>query len=265
MSSYARSPAGFHSAPGRILEGSLRSVPEVRSFINGRVCRCSEQRAESSRVDVVRRLIPLRMPGGPEFVDSLQRAWGEGDAVLPIDPRLPRAAAEAVARALRVDDPVEDGDALVMATSGTTGEPKGAVLTHDAVRASALATSARLQVDPARDAWLACLPLAHVGGLSVVLRAIATGTRLVVHPSFDGGAVEQAAAEGVTLVSLVTTALQRIDASLFRVIVLGGAAPPAALPPNVVTTYGMTETGSGIVYDGMPLDGVEVSVDSVTG
>ena len=65
--------------------------------------------------------------------------------------------------------------------------------------------------------------------------------------------------------SLVPTALRRIDPSLFRVIVLGGAAPPEALPPNVVTTYGMTETGSGVVYDGVPLDGVEVAVDEDDG
>ncbi len=54
----------------------------------------------------------------------------------------------------------------------------------------------------------------------------------------------------------------RIDPTRFRVIVLGGAAPPAELPPNVVTTYGMTETASGVVYDGQPLDGVEVSVEA---
>ncbi len=65
--------------------------------------------------------------------------------------------------------------------------------------------------------------------------------------------------------SLVPTALRRIDPSLFRVIVLGGAAPPETLPPNVLTTYGMTETGSGVVYDGVPLEGVEVAVDDDDG
>ena len=55
-----------------------------------------------------------------------------------------------------------------MATSGTSGQPKGVVLTHDAVAASARATSMALGVDPARHTWLACLPLAHIGGLSVV-------------------------------------------------------------------------------------------------
>ena len=65
--------------------------------------------------------------------------------------------------------------------------------------------------------------------------------------------------------SLVPTALRRIDASLFRVIVLGGAAPPEALPAERLATYGMTETGSGVVYDGVPLAGVEVAVDEDDG
>ena len=60
--------------------------------------------------------------------------------------------------------------------------------------------------------------------------------------------------------SLVSTALHRIDASRFRAILLGGARPPSSLPSNVVATYGMTETGSGVVYDGVPLDGVELRI-----
>src|SRR6478736_1893386 len=88
--------------------------------------------------------------------------------------------------------PVEDGDALVVATSGSTGTPKGVVLTHDAVAASAAATSRRLAVDPARDRWLACLPLAHVGGLAVVARALVTATPLTVLPGPDPDAVAAA-------------------------------------------------------------------------
>jgi O-succinylbenzoic acid--CoA ligase len=153
--------------------------------------------------------------------------------------------------------PVEPGDAHDVATSGTTGAARGVVLTHDAVAASARATSARLAVAQA-DGWLACLPLSHVGGLSVVTRAIITGTRLTVVPAFDTQAVEAAARAGATLVSLVPTALRRIDPTLFRVIVLGGSRPPAERPANTVTTYGLTESGSGVVYDGRPLDDVEV-------
>ncbi len=61
------------------------------------------------------------------------------------------------------------------------------------------------------------------------------------------------------------TALGRIDPTRFRTIVLGGSRPPADRPANTVTTYGMTETGSGIVYDGRPLDGVDVRIDRSAG
>lgn len=199
---------------------------------------------------------------GQAFVDGLQRAWADGDAVLPLDPRLPAPARSAVLAAARPEDPVEEGDALVVATSGTSGAPKLAVLTHDAVLASARATSDRLEVDPAADRWLACLPLAHVGGLSVVTRALLTGTPCTVLDRFDAAAVEHAAADGCTLTSLVPTALARIDADRFRTILLGGQAPPAERPPHVIATYGMTETGSGVVYDGVPLDDVELRVDA---
>jgi o-succinylbenzoate---CoA ligase len=141
----------------------------------------------------------------------------------------------------------------VIATSGSGGEPKGVVLTHAAVAASADATSERLGVT-ADDRWLACLPLSHVGGLSVITRALHTGTPLTVLDGFDPVSVDAAEA---TLVSLVATALRRIDHTRFRTIVLGGSRPPIDRPANSVATYGMTETGSGVVYDRRPLQGVE--------
>jgi O-succinylbenzoic acid--CoA ligase len=221
------------------------------------------------------RLVALAAAGGSRFPDRLRDAWGAGDAVLPVDPRLPRPAVDRLLARLSPDvfvdadgdhhavpggRPVEPGDALVVATSGSTGEPRGVVLTRDAVAASAVATSTRLGVDPQSDRWLACLPLAHVGGLSVVTRALATRTALTVHDRFDATAVEEEARRGATLVSLVATALRRTDPSLFRTVLLGGSPPGDTVGPNVVTTYGMTETGSGVVYDGVPLDGVEVKI-----
>ncbi len=203
------------------------------------------------------RLVAIDLPGGAGFVDRLQQIWDAGDAAFPVDQRLPAAARRKLCAAMRVGDEVDSGDALVVATSGSTGAPKGVVLTHDAVAASAHATSDRLGVR-GDDRWLACLPLSHVGGLSVVTRALHTGTPLTVLPGFDATAVEQS---GATLVSLVATALLRVDPTRFRTIVLGGSRPPADRPMNCVTTYGMTETGSGVVYDGVPLDGVEVRID----
>ena len=143
-------------------------------------------------------LVAILMPAGDAFVDQLRRAWDSGDAVLPVDTRLPDALVtqllDTLAPAYVIDAtgdrqarpahrPVAPGDALVVATSGTTGVPKGVVLTHDAVLASARATSARLAIDPARHRWLCCLPIAHIGGLSVITRALLTDTPLDMHRS----------------------------------------------------------------------------------
>jgi O-succinylbenzoic acid--CoA ligase len=137
------------------------------------------------------------------------------------------------------------------------------VLTHHAVAASARATSQRLAVDPAEHRWLACLPLNHVGGLSVITRSLLTGTPVTVLAGFHAEEVRTHSGPEV-FVSLVPAALARVRAEIFHTVVLGGSAPPTDLPANVVTTYGMTETGSGVVYDGIPLDGVDVTVDAAT-
>ncbi len=226
-------------------------------------------------------LVALALPPSRIFADSIEMVWNRGDAFAPIDPRLPElarrqvVAALAPTRLIQLDDagrpaeiklsdgvPVEDGDAVVLATSGTTGQPKAVVHTHDSVQASARATSQALDVDPTTDIWLACLPPAHIGGLSVILRSLVSGTGLTIHDRFDPEHTVQAAADGATLVSLVTRTLRQINPGIFRRILIGGASPPDQLPDNVWSTYGMTETGSGIVYntsDGQViLDGCQV-------
>lgn len=241
-----RAPAQGHRVP--LLPGSLATVHEV---------------------------VALALPGGPAFVDELRRVWDAGDAVLPVDARLPpnllRLLLETLAPTVLVDThgrhrlergrPAEDDDAVVVATSGATGEPKGVVHTHRAMAASARATNAALETDPDSDRFLCCLPLHHVAGLAVVTRALASGTPLEVLPRFDAAEVEAAArTRGATLTSLVPTTLDRIDPSGYRRVVVGGATPPEGLPANVMVSYGLTETGSAVCLDGRPLAGAEVRI-----
>ena len=223
---------------------------------------------------MTRRLVAVDLPPGIAFVEALRSCWDDGDAVLPIDPRLavpakaalldllrPEVIVNASGRSTRDDAvPVLDGDALVVATSGTTGEPKGVVLTHDAVNASAAATNARLGIDPTTDRWLATLPVAHIGGLSVITRALASSTPFTIVDRFDPEIVNAARTTGHTRTSLVVTALQRVEREGWRTILVGGSAMPEALPDNCVRTYGMTETGSGVVYDGFALRGVGITL-----
>ncbi|HKY17187.1 MAG TPA: AMP-binding protein [Microthrixaceae bacterium] len=221
------------------------------------------------------RLVAIAMPGGPSFVEAVISTWDRGDAVAPLDPRAPAAhrddvlgilAPEALIGAdgnevpLDGGRPVEDGDALVITTSGTSGVPRAVVLTHDAVRAAAFTTATRVGLDPGTR-WLACLPLHHIGGFGVVSRALVTKSELEVHPGFDPDAVDDAARRGATHVSLVPTSLSRVDTQRFRTILLGGSAIPEDRPPNSIATYGMTETCGGVVYDGLALNGVGLRVD----
>ena len=220
------------------------------------------------------RLIALDMPASKTFVDLVQRAWSNGDAVLPIDQRLRPAGKKTLLDALAPSEiidasfttsslpngrPMQDGDALVIASSGSTGSPKGIIHTHSSIIAGARASASRLQLS-ASDHWLVCIPVSHVGGFSVIARALHTGAALTLLPTFDVSAVQEAVKNGVTHTSLVATALLRIDTSLFKSILLGGSSAPDNLPSNVITTYGMTETGGGVVYNGQPLDNVEIKI-----
>jgi O-succinylbenzoic acid--CoA ligase len=230
---------------------------------------------QSPYPDVMARLIALDMPASKTFVELVQRVWSNGDAVLPIDQRLPQHGKKLLLDAMSPSEiidasfdssalpdgrPMQDGEALVIASSGSTGSPKGIIHTHSSVLAGAQASASRLQLT-ASDHWLVCIPVSHVGGFSVISRAMHTGAALSLHPNFDVTAVRQAAENGATHTSLVATALSRIDTSLFKTILLGGSSAPANLPNNVITTYGMTETGGGVVYNGEPLSNVEIKIE----
>ncbi|MFP4634782.1 MAG: AMP-binding protein [Nitriliruptoraceae bacterium] len=155
---------------------------------------------------------------------------------------------------------------LVVATSGSTGEPKGVELTSAALESATRSSLTRLGA-LAGERWGLALPLHHVAGIAVVRRAWALRTEPVLVPS--RAALATAEAEHL---ALVPTQLARalddgVDLARFRSILLGGARPPQTLlarareaGARVVVSYGMTETAGGCVYDGLPLDGVEVEV-----
>lgn len=145
----------------------------------------------------------------------------------------------------------------IVHTSGTTGRPKGAVLTCANHFWSALASAFRLGVDP-EDRWLLCMPLYHVGGLAIALRCCLSGTTVVLHERFDAAEVNRALdAQAISLISLVPTMLQwlleergeRPWPPSLRCILLGGAAPPPDLLARdlpLAVTYGLTEAASQV-------------------
>ena len=199
---------------------------------------------------------------------------GAGPAVLPLPTGGMRGA---IIEALRPDEPLEDDDvALVVPTSGSTGEPKGVLLTAAALRHSVLAAQERLG-GPGQ--WLLALPVTHIAGLAVLMRSMAARTTpevLDLYGGFDAGAFADATARldpaGRRYTALVPTQLHRLldagtDLTSYDAILLGGAAAPAAVieraaavGARLVRTYGMSETCGGCVYDGRPLDGVDVSL-----
>lgn len=174
------------------------------------------------------------------------------------------------------------GAQLRVPTSGSTGQPRVVVLSARAVRASGEATAARLG---GHGQWLLALPTTHVAGLQVVARSVLAGTIpqvMDLSAGFRSQAFAAAAARltGVRrFTSLVPTQAHRLLADAadapaglaalagFDAVLLGGAAPTPALLTalaaagvTVVTTYGMSETAGGCVYDGVPLDGVRVRI-----
>jgi o-succinylbenzoate---CoA ligase len=225
-------------------------------------------------------VVVVALPQGPGWVAALQAVWAAGAAALPVDSRLGRDQAEGILAGAR-PTALMDGDGirrlrrgvpaggrirLVIRTSGTMGRPKLAELTGPALRAAVEASAVRLGATQ-EDRWLSCLPPWHMGGLLVLVRALLLGSPVTVHRRFDVRTFDRA--RDAVFTSLVPTMLVRLerakaDLARFRAILVGGAAlsegvaGPPRRPASVVTTYGLTESCGGVVYDGTPLDGVEI-------
>ena len=197
---------------------------------------------------------------------------GTGPAILPLDATLPAPRLRQLIDAIAPDAGVAEDTAVIIATSGSTGEPKGVELGAAALLHSARASLARLDAADGGGAggWLCCLPVTHVAGLQVLVRSLLSSSERTVAPTLTAATLSES---GCSYVSVVPTQLVRLldepggAAALaeFAAVLVGGAAAAAGLLDRAraggvraVTTYGMSETCGGCVYDGVPLDGVTV-------
>ena len=255
-----------------------------------------------------------------ELREAIAAALDGGPAVLPLAP-----GSENLRDAMAPERPVEPGTAVIIATSGSTGEPKGVLLSADALRASAEATHQRLG-GPGH--WLLATPAQYIGGLQVIVRSLVAGTTCVPLPpgpfrperfaeaaaqlpagprplggsprsqpggsphapagsslgsqgaggrrSSQGAGGRWSLADVPRYTALVPTQLTRLldaggagleAARSFDAIIIGAAATSPALRERaaeaglrIVPAYGMSETASGCVYDGVPLDGVRAEI-----
>lgn len=257
--------------------------------------------------------VALHASNSIEVAFALGALLDQGVPFVPLHPRLTREEARAliedagcslaleaedlatIVRRARAQPPCEararsaldpESIAAIVYTSGTTGTPKGALLSRRAWIASARASAENLRWLE-DDRWLLCLPLCHVGGLSVLTRCWIARRTVLLLPRFDERDVLDAIERrGATLVSLVPTMLQRLIErderdvlSRPRAVLLGGAAAPRALLEacaarriHVRTTYGLTEACSQVTTQrardpstvdddcGAPLEGVELAV-----
>jgi O-succinylbenzoic acid--CoA ligase len=222
------------------------------------------------------------LDGGAEATGELSRALaaalGGGPAVLPLSRN--DSTAKALRDAMEPELPVEADTAVIIATSGSMGAPKGVLLSASALVASAEATHERLG-GPGR--WLLATPAQYIGGLQVLVRSLLAGTspEVLVADGFRADDFAQAAApvlagDGPRYTALVPTQLTRLldaggeglaAARAFDAIIVGAAATSAGLRErasdaglSIFPAYGMSETASGCVYDGFPLDGVRVTL-----
>lgn len=247
-------------------------------------------------------LVAVQGSNGLEALRQMAAVLEVGATLLPVHPRLTAGEARALVEDARPalwwrGGEVEEcegaegapaGSAVVMYTSGTSGRPKGAVLSRRALIAAAEASEQNLGFLPG-ERWLLCLPLCHIGGLSIVTRCLLGRGSVVLAPGFKAGEVlGLIERHRPTLLSVVPTMLHALleqdERGLLaglRAVLVGGAAAPVSLLARsaergvlALTTYGMTEACSQVTTQslrdprmteagsGRPLAGVSVKIDA---
>lgn len=172
--------------------------------------------------------------------------------------------ADSIDNSTQLPESEPDDPLLVIATSGSTGEPKGVMLSGNNISASVDASRKRLGLKSG-DCWLNCLPLFHIGGLSVLYRCLEAGASVLLHQGFDGVSVwSDILRHRVTHISLVPAMLSKLlDAAggelppeSLKVVLIGGGGLSAELAARahhggwpLCVSFGMSETASQLSTD----------------
>lgn len=305
-------PTACHASLADTLAARAREIPDAAALhCGGETYSCAQLADDSARRAASlaalglppATIVALAAPAS-ELARTLLACQWAGHPFLPLDPasaelRWPAFAAACTPAPLRLAAlpgaatsarppaaVAAEAPALVVATSGSEGEPRGVVLTHAALAAAAVASAARIPLRTG-DTWLACLPLNHIGGLSVFWRCLAAGAAVRLHDGFDAAAAwAEIAAGRATHVSLVPAMLARLldvsaDAvppATLRCALIGGAALSRPLWRRarkagwpLFVSYGMSETAAqlatlpptddwqeGLV--GTPLPGMQIAI-----
>lgn len=223
-------------------------------------------------------IVPARPFVADASVTSILTVLGALEAGVSIVPLHPRWTGTERERAVQAAGPARDL-AAVLFTSGTSAAPKVVELERRCFLASARAHSQNLPFQP-EDRWLLAMPLSHIGGLSIITRAVSSRTAVVLASGSSTGELSEAIhRHRPTLLSVVPPQLERLLGTALptvRAILVGGAALSPALRKRashlpILTTYGMTETCSqiatqsplhpaGVLDSGRPLCGAEIEI-----